>query len=376
MINVLQIVPSLAVDSGVTRFVTNLDRYVDHDRFHFDYFHHSVANGKLLFPASLDNEIEAAGSKVYTVTHGKVSPRRFAQEAGNLLGNVAGRYDIAHCHVPNNAFVTLKACYRAGVGVRIVHSHLNSSSDNALHRVRNAPLIALGKRYANAYCSCSSEAGQYLFGKTPFEVINNGICLEDFAFDSSVRNSLRAELGIPAKGIVIGCVGRLTKQKNYHFALKVFNEYLKREHNAWLIIVGDGEDKRFIESRIKELGLVEKVQLMGVRDDISYLYSLFDVFFMPSLYEGLPVSAVEAQAAGLPCVFSSGVPAESDIIGKAEFVPLDVSLAEWSNALAGMVKRGRTANPDAKLTASGYSAKASAEKLMNYYERLVAEAVC
>lgn len=375
MINVLQIVPSLATDSGVTRFITNLDRYIDHDMFHFDYFHHSVVNGKLLFPASLDDKIKASGAKVYTVTHGNVSPKRFAKEANRLLSEVGGRYDIAHCHVPNNAFVTLRACCHAGVKARIIHSHLNSSSDNALHRVRNAPLIALGKRYANAYCACSNEAGRYLFGKAPFEVINNGICLEDFSFDADARNSLRAELNIPAEATVIGCVGRLAKQKNFQFALEVFNEYIKRDHDARLVVLGDGEDKRLIESRTQELGLGNNVLLMGIRDDVSRFYSLFDVFFMPSLYEGLPISAVEAQAAGLPCVFSTGVPKESDIEGNARFVSLDAPLEEWSETLYAMVKSGRIANPDAKLTAAGYSAKASADKLMNYYDRLVDKAV-
>lgn len=371
MISVLQIVPSLAADSGVTRFVLNLNRYMDHDRFHFDYFHHSVKDGKLLFPASLDDQLRAAGSEVYTVSHGKFSPLRFAREASSVLEEVGGKYDVAHCHVPNNAFVTLEACCRAGVKARIMHSHLNSSSDNALHRARNAPLIAMGKRYANAYCACSKEAGRYLFGDSPFEIVNNGICLEDFSYSVTARNELRVELDVPGDMPVVGCVGRFAAQKNYPFAIDVFAEYVRREGDARLVMLGDGDERPLIESRIESHGLRDKVILAGIRDDVSRFYSLFDVFFMPSLYEGLPISAVEAQASGLPCLFSTGVPKESDILGKGTFLSLDEPVACWADALARTTRSGRVAAPDAKLANAGYSAKASAERLMELYEGLV-----
>lgn len=371
MINVLQIVPSLAADSGVTRFVLNLERYIDHEKFHFDYFHHSTIDGKPISPVSLDDELRAKGSRVYTVSHGNTAPVKFASEARDVLGKVGGAYDVAHCHVPNNAFVTLKACRRVGVKARVMHSHLNISSDNALHRVRNAPLIALGKRYANAYCACSNEAGQYLFGSAPFEVVSNGICLEDFAFSPMDRDVLKAELGIP-KGIpVIGCVGRFAAQKNYCYAVELFGEFLSRKGDARLVVLGDGDERSRIEECIDALGLGEKVILAGIRGDASRFYALFDVFFMPSLYEGLPVSSVEAQAAGLPCVFSTGVPRESDIVGRGEFLPLDSPTDDWCDALVRAIEGGRVAAPEGRLAEAGYSAKASAERLMSYYERLI-----
>lgn len=371
MINVLQIVPSLASDSGVTRFVLNMNRYIDRDRFHFDFFHHSSNSGRLIFPNSLDDELKAEGSSVYVVSHGKTSPFEFAREATDVLGKVAGKYDIAHCHVPNNAFVTLRACQRAGVGVRVIHSHLNSSSDNAIHRLRNAPLIALGKRYANAYSACSKEAGNYLFGNSSFELINNGICLDDFAYNVSDREGLRAELGISENAPVIGCVGRFAKQKNYSFAIDVFANYVKETPGARMVILGDGEGRRELEDKIASLGLAGKVLLPGVRADVARFYSAFDVFFMPSLYEGLPISAVEAQASGLRCVFSTGVPAESDITGSGRFVGLDRLFGEWISALSDALAEGRDDEAAKKLALAGYSAETNAEKMMEFYERLV-----
>lgn len=371
VINVLQIVPSLASDSGVTRFVLNMNRYIDRDRFHFDFFHHSSESGRLIFPNSLDDELKAEGSSAYVVSHGKTSPFEFAREATDVLGRVASKYDIAHCHVPNNAFVTLRACQHSGVGVRIIHSHLNASSDNAIHRLRNAPLIALGKRFANAYSACSDEAGRYLFGDSPFELINNGICLDDYAYSVNDREALRAELGISENAPVIGCVGRFVKQKNYLFAIDVFAAYVKDVPEARLVILGGGEERRTVEDKITSLGLSGKVFLPGIRSDVARFYSVFDVFFMPSLYEGLPISAVEAQAAGLPCVFSSNVPIESDIVGNASFIDCGSSLEEWISGLSRAIRDGREMYARNRLAKAGYSVEANAEKLMEYYEELL-----
>lgn len=351
-----------------------MNRYIDRDRFHFDFFHHSSNSGRLIFPNSLDDELKAEGSSVYVVSHGKTSPFEFAREATDVLGKVAGKYDIAHCHVPNNAFVTLRACQRAGVGVRVIHSHLNSSSDNAIHRLRNAPLIALGKRFANAYSACSNEAGKYLFGNAPFELINNGICLDDFAYNVNARESLRVELGISENAPVIGCVGRFAKQKNYSFAIDAFATYIKEVPEARLVILGDGEGRPALEDKIVSLSLSDKVLLPGVRSDVARFYSVFDVFFMPSLYEGLPISAVEAQAAGLPCVFSTNVPAESDLVGNGRFVELGSSLEDWVGALSAAIEDGREACAGERLAKAGYSAEANAEKLMEYYEGLMKRA--
>lgn len=375
MINVLQIVPSLASDSGITRFVLNMNRYIDRDHFHFDFFHHSSESGRLIFSNSLDDELKAEGSSVYVVSHGKTSPFEFAREATATLGEVACKYDIAHCHVPNNAFITLRACQHSGVGVRIIHSHLNTSSDNAVHRLRNAPLIALGKRFANAYSACSDEAGRYLFGNSPFELINNGICLDDYAYSVNDREALRAELGISENAPVIGCVGRFVKQKNYSFAIDVFASYVKEVPEVRMVILGGGEERLAVEDKIASLGLSDKIILPGIRSDVARFYSLFDVFFMPSLYEGLPISAVEAQAAGLPCVFSTNVPSESDVVGNSRFVDLRSSLGDWVRELSAAIGDGREAFAGERLAKAGYSVEANADKLMEYYEGLVSRTV-
>ena len=137
------------------------------------------------------------------------------------------------------------------------------------------------------------------------------------------------------------------------------------------MILGTGDGKDRVRAIASELGVGDSIIMPGVRVDVARFYSLFDVFFMPSLYEGLPVSAVEAQASGLRCVFSTGVPAESNITGSGRFVGLDRPSFEWTSALADSLSRGRDHGAANKLALSGYSAEANAEKLMEFYEGLL-----
>lgn len=273
--------------------------------------------------------------------------------------------------MPNSAFSTLREAKRAGVSCRVLHSHLNSSSDKLLHRLRNVPLNAIGLRYATDLLACSSDAGRYLFGSRHFTVINNGIPLEEFSFRADLRQRLRDELGIGSADPVIGCVGRFVQQKNYPFAVRVFSRLLKDLPNAKLIILGDGDGREPINKAIADEGIERSVRLPGVREDVNEFYSAFDVLLMPSLYEGLPVSAIEAQASGLPCVFSVGVPHEVDLTGGNAFVPLRDGVGTWASALLSALDGGRIDDGEQLLEKRGYSAKENAELLMRHYESLV-----
>lgn len=370
-IHVLQVVPSLSRSAGVSQFVHNMSLGIDEHRVVFDYLHHATLNGKPLRDCTYDQELIAHGSRVYTVSYASAGLGQFIKEVEEFFDKHGHEYDIVHCHMPNSAFCVLREAKRAGIEHRVLHSHLNSSSDNALHRVRNAPLIAWGKRYATDGVACSEEAGRYLFGSKPFTVMNNGIVISNYAYDDSSNASLRAELCIGNDDPVIGSVGRFVKQKNFEFGVKVFAELRRSIPNAKWVVLGSGEEMDRVEELAEELGVCDSIIMPGVRVDVARFYSLFDVFFMPSLYEGLPVSAVEAQASGLRCVFSTGVPAESDITGENRFVELGKPLAEWASVLVAALARGRDGGAGDKLASAGYSAEANAEKLMEFYEGLL-----
>lgn len=373
-IRVLQVVPSLNRAAGVARFAYNMDLYHDEDRVHFDYLHHSSIDGLLMHDKTYDKELQEKGSRVYLVNYASRGLSRFIEEVNTFFEEHGSEYDIVHCQMPNSAFCVLLDAKHAGVKHRILHSHLNNSSDQFLHRLRNAPLNAIGKMYATDRLACSEDAGKFLFGSKPFTVIRNGIPIEQFAYDTGINSGLRAEYGIPTDAPVIGCVGRMVKQKNYPFAVKVFAQFLRKRPDAKLVFIGDGTDRAELEQAIHNEGVTSSVLLLGVREDINRLYSMLDVFFMPSLYEGLPVSCVEAQASGLPCVYSTDVPHESDITQTGLFVDRTADISQWVTALEQAMNGGRlTSNPEV-LSARGYSASANAEQLMRYYEQLMGAA--
>ena len=370
-IKVLQVVPSLNRSAGVARVVYNWHQFHDESRVHFDYLHHSSRNGVLMHDSRYDEELKADGSQVYTVNYASDDFTRFFSEIKSLFKEIAGEYDIVHCHMPNSAFVVLKEAKKAGINNRILHSHLNSSSDKIFHRIRNIPLNAWGKMYANDYAACSEEAGRFLFGSKSFTVINNGIALDDYRYNYDDRLALRAQLGIKPEETVIGCVGRFVKQKNYEFAIQVFTEFHRLHPHSKLLILGDGDERATLEALVKEEGLSDSVILPGVRNDINRIYSAMDIFFMPSLYEGLPVSAVEAQAAGLPCVYSRNVPQETDITCTGKFLPLSADMSRWVRNLEHELSAGRHGKNPSRLEANGYSVEANAELLMQHYEELL-----
>lgn len=370
-IRILQVVPSLNRSAGVARVVYNWNRFHDENRVHFDFLHHSSRNGVLLHNKRYDEELKAVGSEVFTVNYAADDLKRFIREVHEVFGKVGAAYDIVHCHMPNSAFCVLREAELVGIEHRVLHSHLNNSSDKFLHRLRNAPLNAIGKHYATDCIACSDDAGRFLFGSRPFTVINNGIPLEQFAYDPESRKLLRSELGIKETDPVVGCVGRLVKQKNFPFAVRVFAKFHEAFPDAKMLILGDGDDREKLEGIISSEHLSNVVILAGVRENINKLYSVMDVFFMPSLYEGLPVSAVEAQAAGLPCMYSDNVPRETDITGTGTFLSLDADIDKWTKTLENAFNRGRLTDNPALLEQRGYSAKANAELLMQHYERLM-----
>ena len=370
-LRVLQVVPSLSRAAGVSRFVYNMERYHDEKRVHYDFMHHAIRDGVYMHKKRYDEELKARGCSVYPVNYAGDNLRRFMSEVHEAFEKIGFNYDIVHCHMPNSAFCVLREAELVGIEHRVLHSHLNNSSDKFLHRLRNAPLNAIGKHYATDCIACSDDAGRFLFGSRPFTVINNGIPLEQFAYDSESRKLLRSELGVKEADPVVGCVGRLVKQKNFPFAVRVFAKFHEAFPDAKMLIFGDGDDREELEGIISSEHLSNVVILVGVREDINKLYSVMDVFFMPSLYEGLPVSAVEAQAAGLPCIYSDKVPRETDITDTGVFLSLDDGIGKWANALETAIDNGRLPNNQILLEQRGYSAKANAELLMQHYEQII-----
>ena len=202
--------------------------------------------------------------------------------------------------------------------VRIAHSHSTSNPREWKKNLMKNALRPFSKVWATDYFACSELAGRYLFGDKAFDkgevkIIRNAIDAEKFKFDPEARKKLRKEIRIADDDFVIGHIGRFVEQKNHRFLIDVFAEVKKKKKNAKLVLAGQGPLLEEIEQKVKDLGLEKDVFFLGQRSDTDKLYSVFDVFCLPSLYEGLPVVGVEAQANGVPCIFSDRITEEAAV---------------------------------------------------------------
>ncbi len=324
MIRVLQCVNNMH-RAGLETMLMNYFRHMDRDRIMFDFLTHRPQE------ADYDEEIRALGGIVYH------APRLYPQNYPAYFRYMRGffrehpEYTIVHSHIDAMSYLPLAAAKRAGVPVRIAHSH-NTGIDPGLKYPLKMYFRYRLPGVATDLLACGTEAGEFLFRGRPFTVIPNAIDGSKFVFDGTVRESVRNELRLDG-GFVLGSVGRLTYQKNLFFLLQVFKELAQICPDAVLLIIGGGEDEAELKKTAAEYGISEKVRFLGVRNDVERLYQAMDVFVMPSRYEGLPVVGVEAQFSGLPCVFSDTITRELAMSDRAHFLSLGRPPEDWAALL-------------------------------------------
>jgi len=282
-------------------------------------------------------------------------------------------YQAVHINAGPKNFYILKCAKKYHIPVRIAHSHntgyqTSSKSQQLLGNILKAPL----KHSANVYLACSDYAGKWMFGEKLLNagkvtILPNGIDLDCFKYNETVRNRIRSELYIENK-IVIGNVGRFTPQKNHEFLIDIFKELHSIDSNTVLIIAGIGELMEHIKEKVSDFGLQECVKLLGFRDDVTALTQAMDVFVMPSLYEGFPVTAVEAQAAGLPCVFSDTITREVKILEETKYISLEDDVQKWSNEILDIVNTVDREKCNMLLHEKNYDISDMISKLMNIYQ--------
>ena len=304
------------VGGGVESVIMNYYRHLDHSKVQFDFI---CDEDSTRIPY---DEIKKLGGRVFLIPKYQNLPK-YLKALGKLLKE--NQYRIVHSNINTLSVFPLYAAKKAGVPVRISHSHSTSNPKEWKRNLIKNILRPFSKRYATDFFTCSEVAGRYLFGNKAFnqgevKIIHNAIDVDKFKFDEVARKKLRQEFGIKDSTVVIGHVGRFVQQKNHTFLVDVFKEYHEKNPDSKLLLVGSGPLEDEIKKRVEKLGLKDSVLFLGQRDDINKLYSVMDVFCLPSLYEGLPVVGVEAQAAGLPTIFSNGVSSEAIISKNAKIV--------------------------------------------------------
>lgn len=357
------------VGGGVESVVMNYYRYIDRTKIQFDFI---CDDDSTNIPYE---EIEKLGGKVILIP-----PYQKVFKYHNKLKKILkeGHYKIVHSHINTLSVFSLFAAKCAGVPVRIAHSHSTTNKKEKKKNLLKQLLRPFSKLFATDYMCCSELAGRWLFGDKEYDkgnvyLLNNAIDLEKFKYNESLRKEKRKELGISDDTLVIGHVGRFVEQKNHRFLIDIFNEIYKKNNNSLLLLAGQGPLIDEIKNKVKSLKLEKNVKFLGQRNDIDKLYQAFDIFLLPSLYEGLPVVGVEAQATGLLCELSSDMTKETKVLDTTRFMPLDDTAEGWANKILDDVKKHKRIDSSKEMTDKNFNIEEEVKRLeecyFNFYNR-------
>ena len=348
MIRVLQVTGGLNT-GGLETVAMNVARYADPSRVTFDFLVYGDQVG------AYEKEAEERGFRVIHISGGGNRVRQYIRIRDTL--KKYGPYDVVYSHSFFNSGIVVRAAKKAGVKKCIAHAH--QAERPVDRRFDRRIFYALMRRWLNRYAdirlACSSAAGRHVFGKdSSFTVVLNGIDIDRFRYSETGRRKIRKELGLAGDEFVLGNIGRISPAKNHRFMIDVLCEVLKTEPDVRLLLVGDGPLRGATEEYIREKGAGDHVIMTGRRHDVPELLSAIDIFLIPSIHEGVGISAIEAQASGLVTLASDTIPPEVKASRLLEFLPIDRGAKIWADAIAG--KRTSLVREDmkAELSASGY----------------------
>lgn len=354
MIRVLHIVSNMNM-GGIETMLMNYYRNIDREKIQFDFLCHSSKQ------SDYDNEILQLGGKIYRLP--KLNPINpiYTAKLNNFFKKHQ-EYKIVHSHRNAGNGIILKYAEKNNIPIRIAHSHINIQNR---HNVKYLVWNYYKKdtlKYSTHRLACSKEAGKWLYKNGSFDILCNAINTKQYLYNSDTRKCMRKKLKID-KNFVIGHVGRFTKQKNHYFLLDIFNEVLKIQPNAKLLLVGDGPLLKQTKQKTKKLNLQNNIMFMGIRNDVPEIMQAMDTFIMPSLYEGLGIVNIEAQAAGLPCVISNAIPKECVITDLVTECDLNQPSKYWAKLI--LEKRNiKRQNKFNEILKAGYDITSNAK----YYE--------
>ena len=353
------------IGGGVESVIMNYYENIDRTKFQFDFI---CDDDSTNIPYE---KIEKLGGKVILVPpYQKVF--KYIKTLKKIFKE--NNYKIVHSNINTLSVFPLYAAKKVGVPVRIAHSHSTSNKKEWKKNAVKNILRPFSKRNANVYFACSELAARYLFGNKTFEegkvtIINNAINLEKFKFNQGKREKLRKELKIKDDEFVVGHIGRFVSQKNHTFLIDIFNELRKENNKAVLLLIGQGPLQDQIKEKVRELGIEDSVRFAGQVDNASDYYNAMDVFVLPSLYEGLPVVGVEAQANGLQCYFSTDMTKETKVLKKTKFISLNEGAKKWAKNILNE-KNNRTEDTKEEMTEKGFNIIKEADKLKKIYLKI------
>lgn len=305
----------------------NILRHIDRSKYDYHFLVFEADQ-----PDDMEAEAEALGATIQKIQEPKLGYKTFVKDFDALLKEE--KYDIIHVNTLWNTGLITRIAKKNGVQIRISHSHSTESSAVEIwkYKAYKYTMKALIRQNVNAFIACGQDAGNYLYGEQFFNnnghIIYNGVNIEEFSFNKVKRNQTRKELGITEDEFILGHVGRLAPVKNHKFMLKLFGNIADSYPNVKMVFIGDGPDYDNIKEEIQKNDWENRVILLGKRQDVNDLLQAFDLLLFPSIFEGFPLSLVEAQVSGIPCLVSTNVTSEALLKSDTIFIDLDKE-QEW-----------------------------------------------
>jgi glycosyltransferase involved in cell wall biosynthesis len=362
MIRVLHVLSSLGggVGSMLYSYYTHLNR----DIIQFDFIVHGEKTGML------EEEFREMGSKIYHVKPKKEGLLQNLSQIRKIIYSQP-KYDVIHCHQNLISFVPLYFAKKAGINARIVHSHTTLSGKGVGGKLKDSVFRWLLKSNANQFFACGIDAAKCLYGEKKYiedkvDIIPNAIDESLYRFNPLIRNEVRRELHIEGK-FVIGHVGRFSKEKNHKFILQIFEEIYHLNTNAVMLLIGDGELEQETIQLARSLKASNNIIFLGLREDVNRILQAMDCFILPSLHEGLPVTLIEAQAAGLKCFASTAVPKETNVAGLVDFLELNAGSNHWADCILNYQHVYERKAQTQKFIASNYDIRQASNYLVKIY---------
>ncbi len=360
------------VMDGIESFIMNIYRNLDLNKINF-YILSSQDITQMY-----DEEIKRLGGK-RDITIEEIYKSPIMRTLKNLTvfnKKIKERkYDVIHLNICHGvAMIYAYMAKKAGIKKVIIHSHSTGIGKKSRKIKRIAHIICkyIFEKYATEYLACSDKAAEWLFTRKNLKnvkIIPNGINVEKFLFNKEYREEIRKDLNISNQQLIIGNVGRLSEEKNQAYLIDIFKEIYEINKDAILLIVGEGELRKELEKKIQELNIKSNVILYGRTKQPEKIYCAIDIFVLPSLFEGSPVSGIEAQASGLNCFFSDTITKTSNITGKVNFISIKDNPNIWKEKILDTKVDIQDRKKDnIILKKAGYDIKDIAKKIMNIYE--------
>ena len=351
------------VGGGVEAVVMNYYKNIDRTKVQFDFICDEDSTN---IPY---DEIKKLGGRVILVP-----PSQKIFKYRKCLRRIfrENKYKIVHSHINTLSIFPLSAAKKERIPIRIAHSHSTTNNKEWKKNILKQLLKPFSKKYATHYMCCSELAGRWLFGNRVYDegkvyLLNNAIDIKRFEYDEMIRKKKREELQIDKDTIVIGHIGRFVEQKNHKFLIDIFNEIHKEKENTILLLAGEGPLIEKMKEKVKSLKLDKCTKFLGQRKDANELYQAMDIFLLPSLYEGLPVVGVEAQAAGLLCILSDRITKDTKVLSTTKFIDINLTPKILADDILNNLKEFTRENTYKQLENKGFSIEKESEKLIKTY---------